>query len=368
MARQREGKGNKSTVFGLAGKTGNRTFEQLYGLLCIHLFAVALDLRCQAIRVLAAMRVSDSPRPCRSAYRSQRYCLVDTPISDLVPVTGKSLLDGMLESDMLCAELTEPNYKGFVNALQRQSVIMDRMQGGEETSIPALSEQLGVSEMTIRRDLDKLAGSGRVRRTHGGAVPAERMAFEFDFVARRQSNRAAKQAIAAAAAELIHAGQRIILDTGTTTLELAQRLKGYQDLTVITPSLAVASELQFSDSVQTILLGGAVRKGSPDLTGIVAEAVLDMFAADIAFQGADGIGPDGAMYTADMQIAAVDQKIRTRAKETYVLADSSKFGKTALTRHGFLHDVAGLITDDGISNEDRERFETLGAKVIVVAV
>ncbi|NQU39889.1 MAG: DeoR/GlpR transcriptional regulator [Lentisphaerae bacterium] len=245
---------------------------------------------------------------------------------------------------------------------------MDLVQGGEESSIVALSEELGVSEMTIRRDLDKLAGSGHIRRTHGGAIPAERMAFEFDFVARRQSNRAAKQAIAAKAATLVQEGQRVILDTGTTTLELAQLLKVYRDLTVITPSLAVASELQFSDGVQTILLGGALRKGSPDLTGIVAEAVLDMFTADIAFQGADGIGLDGAMYTADMQIAAVDQKIRSRAQQTYVLADSSKFGKTALTRHGFLHDVAGVITDDGISSKDRQRLEKCGAHVIVVAV
>ena len=253
-----------------------------------------------------------------------------------------------------------------MTATQRLKRIGDMLQAGEEVTIPELAVRFGVSEMTIRRDLDKLADSGMVRRTHGGAVSTEKMAFEFDFAARRQSHHAAKLAIAAAAAEFVQAGQRIILDTGTTTLELAHLLKDRTDLTVITPSLAVASELQFSDGIQTILLGGAVRKGRPDLTGIVAEAVLDMFSADIAFQGADGIGDDGALYTADMQVAAVDKKIRSRAKKTYVLADSSKIGETALTRHGFLHEVAGLITDSGISSKDKKRFEKLGATVMVV--
>lgn len=253
-----------------------------------------------------------------------------------------------------------------MTATQRLKKISDMLQVGDEVSIPEMALRFKVSEMTVRRDLDKLAKSGLVRRTHGGAVSTEKMAFEFDFVARRRDNHENKCLIAATAARMIKNGQRVILDTGTTTLELAHLLRDRSDLTVITPSLAVASELQFSDGVQTILLGGAVRKGRPDLTGIVAEAVLDMFSADIAFQGADGIGSDGALYTADMQVAAVDKKIRSRAKKTYVLADSSKIGKTALTRHGFLHEVAGLITDSGILKKDIKRFEKLGAKLIVV--
>ena len=253
-----------------------------------------------------------------------------------------------------------------MTATQRLKEIGDILQAGEEVTIPEMAVRFAVSEMTIRRDLDKLAESGMVRRTHGGAVSTEKMAFEFDFATRRQSHHAAKIAIASKAAELVQNGQRIILDTGTSTLELAHILKDRTDLTIITPSLAVASELQFSDGIQAILLGGAVRKGRPDLTGLVAEATLDMFSADIAFQGADGIGDDGALYTADMQVAAVDKKIRSRAMKTYVLADSSKIRETALIRHGFLHEVAGLITDSGISKKDRKSFEKLGVKVIVV--
>jgi DeoR/GlpR family transcriptional regulator of sugar metabolism len=131
--------------------------------------------------------------------------------------------------------------------------------------------------------------------------------------------------------------------------------------------LAVASELQFSRSVQTVLLGGLIRRGSPDLTGSVTEGVLDMFAADIAFQGADGIGLDGSLYNADMGLARVDRKMRQQAERMYILADSSKIGKTALVRQSFLQDVDGLITDSGIAPGHRKAFKQLGVNVIVVS-
>ncbi len=251
---------------------------------------------------------------------------------------------------------------------QRLSAIRELLQNQAEVSISALAERFDVSEMTIRRDLDNLELTGQVRRTHGGAMPAERMVFEFNFVARRQANRPVKQAIAREALKLIKPGQRIILDTGTTTLELAHLLRDYSDLTILTPSLAVASELQFSEGIQTILLGGVVRKGSPDLTGLVAETVLDMFSADIAFQGADGIDIDGGVYTADMRISKVDQKIRQRATRTYCLADSSKVGHPELVRHGYIHEMDGFITDTALDPKLKAQWEKKGAKITLVRI
>lgn len=253
-----------------------------------------------------------------------------------------------------------------LTAPRRQKIIMETLDSDGSVSISALASEFGVSEMTIRRDLDSLAENGRVRRTHGGAVLAERTVFEFDFGARRQANRAAKQAIAREAAKLVEDGQTIIIDTGTTTLALAHLLKDSKDVTVITPSLAVASELQFSEGVRTILMGGEVRRGSPDLTGIVSEIVIDMFAADIAFQGADGIGLDGALYNADTRVANVDIKICERAERTYVLADSSKIGRKALVCQGYVWEREGIITDSGIEGRQKEKFEELGANVVVV--
>jgi DeoR/GlpR family transcriptional regulator of sugar metabolism len=249
--------------------------------------------------------------------------------------------------------------------IQRQAAIRELLRKETSLGIPGLAEQFGVSEMTVRRDLDRLEEGGKVRRTHGGAVVSERMAFEFDFAARRRAHQAQKQAIAKRAVALVRPGQRLIIDSGTTGLELACRLTAFDRLTVITPSLAVASALQFAKGVETVLLGGIVRRGSPDLTGIVTETLLDLFAVDIAFQGADAIGNDGAMYTGDLRVANVDRAIRNRADRTFILADSSKIGRTALYRHGFVYEADGWITDAGISRTNRMAFQKMGATLMV---
>ena len=246
-------------------------------------------------------------------------------------------------------------------ASARLTQIRSMLKTDHQVSIPDLSVQFGVSEMTIRRDLDKLARNGQVRRTRGGAMPAERMVFEFDFASRRRTFRRQKQAIAREALKLVQPGHRPILDTGTTTLELACLLKDLQDITIITSSLAVASVLQFSS-----LLGGIIRPGSHDLSGFITKRNLEMFTADIAFQGADGIGLDGTLYTEDVRIAEVDEGIRQQAKRTFVLADSSKIDKSALLTNGQLREIEALITDDKIQAKQKKALEKKGAAIIVV--
>jgi DeoR family transcriptional regulator of aga operon len=231
-----------------------------------------------------------------------------------------------------------------------------------------LAREFGVSGMTIRRDLLALAEKAHVRRTHGGAVLTERMIFEFDYRSRRETNRAAKCAIAAEARKLVRPGNCIILDNGTTTLELASLLRDGEKLTVITPSLAVASELQYAAAVEVILLGGVVRRGSPDLTGPLTEHCLELFSADFVFLGADGIGLDGSMYNSDLRLGRVDRMMRGIAKRCCVLADGSKVGRTALARSGSLADVDYFITDTRAPAAALRRFSRLGPKVTAVPV
>jgi DeoR/GlpR family transcriptional regulator of sugar metabolism len=235
-------------------------------------------------------------------------------------------------------------------------------------SISHLARTFGVSGMTIRRDLAVLEGKAQIQRTHGGAMLTERMILEFDYREQRELNRPAKRAIAAKARELIEPGQRLILDTGTTTLELAALLKDGIDLTIVTPSLAVASELQHAPGVEVILLGGVIRRGSPDLTGPVTEHCLELFAADLAFQGADAIGADGSIYNSDLRLACVDKLMRRVAERSCVLADHTKIGGTALARSGSLADVDVFITDRGAPAALLKRFAKLGVEVVTVAV
>ncbi|MBI2497228.1 MAG: hypothetical protein HYV75_04665 [Opitutae bacterium] len=194
----------------------------------------------------------------------------------------------------------------------------------------------------------------------------ERMILEFDYRDRRQLNRAAKCAIAAEARRLVKPGDRLILDTVTTTLELSSLLRNGQELTVITPSLAVASELQHAPGVEVILLGGVIRRGSPDLTGPVTEHCLELFAADLAFQGADGIGLDGRIYNSDLRLARVDKLMHRVAKRSVLLADHTKIGITALACNGTLADVDILITDDDVPPAALRQFARLGPKIVTV--
>lgn len=250
----------------------------------------------------------------------------------------------------------------------RQTKIRERFAAQPGVGVSDLATEFGVSEMTIRRDLAALEGQSHIERTHGGAVLTPRMMLEFDYRDRREHNRAAKQAIAAEARRLVQPGQRLILDTGTTTLELAALLKDGQNLTVITPSLAVASELQHAPGVEVVLLGGVIRRGSPDLTGPATEHCLELFSADLAFQGADGIGADGAIYNTDLRLARVDKLMRRMAARSCVLADHTKIGTTALARSGSLADVDIFITDTGAPAAALKRFARLGAQVITAAI
>lgn len=248
----------------------------------------------------------------------------------------------------------------------RHAKIRERLAAEPGVSVSALAQELAVSEMTVRRDLSVLAADSSIERTHGGAVLSQRMILEFDYRDRQERNRAEKRAIAAQARQLVKPGMRLILDTGTTTLEFASLLKDGEDLTIITPSLAVASELQHAPGVEVILLGGVIRRGSPDLTGPVTENCLELFSADLAFQGADAIGDDGSIYNTDLRLARVDRIMRRVARQCCILADHTKIGHTALARNGSLADVDIFITDRGTPASTLQRFARLGAKVIAV--
>lgn len=249
----------------------------------------------------------------------------------------------------------------------RQTLIRQRLGAQPGVSISELAREFFVSEMTVRRDLASLEEQSHVQRTHGGAVLTEKMILEFSYRERRKLNRAAKQAIAREARKLVHSGDRLILDTGTTTLELATLLRDGENLTVITPSLAVASELQHAPAVEVILLGGIMRRGSPDLTGPATEHCLELFSVDLAFQGAEGIGNDGSIYNTDLRLARVDKLMRKIARRSCILADHTKIGTTALARSGNIADVDFFITDASASDPTMRRFAKLGPKIITTS-
>lgn len=247
----------------------------------------------------------------------------------------------------------------------RHERIADLLQNRGECSVDYLSRQLGVSGMTVRRDLQVMANDGRVIRTHGGATRAERVSFEFQFLARSQENHAAKEAIAATAAAWVRPGQSVMLDSGTTTLALARRLKEYKDLTIITTSLPIASELQFCEHMQVLLLGGALRRGAPDLEGPLTEANLETLHADVAFIGADGIDARGNIYNDSPAVGRMLGKMAAAADRVFVAADSSKIGRAALMRFGNIAQWDGLITDSRLDKKLSGSLKRAGVRIVI---
>lgn len=248
---------------------------------------------------------------------------------------------------------------------EREAQILERITAQRECSVGELASACKVSEMTIRRDLDELARQGRIVRTHGGATLSGGVVFEFRFLDRANHNRPAKERIARAAAAQVKDGEAVMLDSGTTTLAVARELRSRLDLTVITTSLPIASELQRCERIRVILLGGVMRRESPDLMGAIALQSLAALSGDVAFIGADAVDLEGNVYNESEDVAYLLNRLAGRAQRVYVVADSSKIGQRALARFGHLKDWCGLIVDAGISRKARESLRKNGVKVTV---
>jgi len=246
----------------------------------------------------------------------------------------------------------------------RQQLILQSLQEHGERTVEFLAQHFNVSDMTIRRDLQALADTGKVLRTHGGAAPAAKVSFEFQFLNRSRSNQAAKRAIAMLAARQVKDGQSIMLDSGTTTLALAQELRARTGLTVITTSLPIASELQFSSSIEIVLLGGILRSDAPDLVGALTESNLETLHADIAFIGADGIDAQGNIYNDSIAVGRMLSKMAASASRVFAVADGSKIGKQSLMRFGNVSKWDALITDTSADPKVLKSLESQGTRVL----
>ena len=249
--------------------------------------------------------------------------------------------------------------------LSRQKRIVALINDQGECSVEALAEACGVSTMTIRRELSALEREGKVIRTHGGATLGEKVLFDFQFLQRARVQQAAKEQIAATAAALVQDGQSVMTDSGTTTLALARQLQGRQGLTLVTTSLPIAAALQHAAGVRVLLLGGFVRRDAADLTGALTEANLESLRADLAFLGADGIDLSGRVYNDSPEVARLLGKMAAAARTTYIVADSSKIGRTALVRFGNLAKWDGLITDRAVSRSQAAGLRRAGVNLIV---
>jgi DeoR/GlpR family transcriptional regulator of sugar metabolism len=235
-------------------------------------------------------------------------------------------------------------------------------------SVGELVDRFALSAVAIRKDLDGLASEGLLQRTFGGAVFSNRSLFNNSLRESARQHDQQKQAIASAAAEYIQDGDTVILDAGTTTLALAQLLKEQvKSAFIITCSVPATLELS-SAGYDILLLGGMVRNESLSLLGHQTLTILERYRADKAFLGSSGFTAKRGHGTSNLEDAQIKEAIIRASEQTYVLADSSKYGHNCLSSFARLRDVALTITDSQLTQSKQKALENAGAKLRIVAL
>ena len=235
-------------------------------------------------------------------------------------------------------------------------------------SVTELSKKFGVSEVTIRKDLNLLKERNLLVRTRGGAILHEARMDDNDTSIRfkKLANYREKRAIGRAAANLIKEGDTIIIDSGTTALQVACNLHKFRNLTVITNALNVAQEVLSYKRFNVILLGGHIRGASESVVGALAEANLRMFYCDKLFMGVDSFSVDNGLSTPNVEEANINQLMISRSQEVIAVFDSSKVNKRALAFITSLENIHKIVTDEGLDKATRNRLKTMNVEVIAV--
>ena len=232
-------------------------------------------------------------------------------------------------------------------AEQRRRRTLDLIEQRGQITVRDLVEKFSISAVTARADLDALASEGIAVRSHGGAVRRVEASQDYPLRLKTTLHHGEKARIGKAAAELIQNGETVILDSGTTTAEIARHLKmrRLQSVTVITHALNIASELVDASTLSIIMIGGLLRPVSGSFVGPQAETMLKEFHADRLFLAVDGFDLELGPSTPDLLEAQLNTVMMRVSKEVNVVADFSKLGRRSLSRIGPLSAVHRLITD-----------------------
>jgi DeoR family fructose operon transcriptional repressor len=242
-------------------------------------------------------------------------------------------------------------------AEERKERILELLEENSKILVPELSEMFEVSQVTIRGYLRDLEHDGKLRRTHGGAIPVGKSGDEQDSSHKAVANIAEKQRIAQAAAAMIEDGDVVALDTGTTTLELARALSPKKRLTVVTNDLKIASFMEDSSDAIIMLIGGTIRRGFHCTTGPMSIAAFKDINADTVFVAANGFSLEHGFSTPNADHAEMKKVLMGMASRCIMLMDSSKIGKVSFISFASLRDIDKLITDSGIGRRVTEAIE-----------
>ncbi len=243
----------------------------------------------------------------------------------------------------------------------RQIAIIEQLRGNQRVNVKELAARFGVSEMTIRRDLIILESHGTLVRTYGGGAALN--VVPPPTAPQAPTRNARKAAIGQLAASLVEPRQTIMVDTGTTALEVARHLPHDTSVTVATTSLHVAHALAQAP-LQVLLLGGFLRKESQTLYGPLTERLLSILHVDLLFIGCTGANSEDGFYVTDLLLFNQLQAMMRIADRLVVVTESKKFGRRSFVRYAQLTEVHTLVTDDALAAQDRANLEEHGVRIL----
>jgi DeoR family transcriptional regulator, galactitol utilization operon repressor len=238
---------------------------------------------------------------------------------------------------------------------ERETAILTRLSDVGSVSVAELAEALGVSVVTIRADLKSLEQQGMLARTRGGAKP---LSYQTIFQ-RERVNVEAKKRIAAEAARMVTDDDTVMIEAGTTVSLIARSLAGRRGVQVVTNSTLVFNNARVNPALSIILTGGVFRRETESMVGPTAERAVSEFNTRIAFLGTDGFSAERGLTTGFVEGAQVATTMHSRAEETWLVADSSKFGQAGFVSFLPLKAITGIITDTGLAAQAVEALSEL---------
>ncbi|WP_034648076.1 DeoR/GlpR family DNA-binding transcription regulator [Cellulomonas sp. HZM] len=253
-------------------------------------------------------------------------------------------------------------------AAERRHAILELVRTNGTIALRDIAAQVGTSEVTVRRDLRLLEEQGLLDRRRGGAAVLGALSHEPTYSQKSHTASLEKRAIADLAASLVSDGDAVVLGAGTTTEELARRLLGRRDLTVVTNSMLVGATLARAAHVEVVMTGGALRGSTFALVGSAAEQSLAGLRVSKAFLSGNGLTAERGLSTPNMAAASMDRAIAAAAQEVVVLADHTKLGTDTMFQTVPADEISVLVTDDRADPDLRDELRAEGVDVRVAPV
>jgi DeoR/GlpR family transcriptional regulator of sugar metabolism len=258
----------------------------------------------------------------------------------------------------------EPLMNGMMTE-ERRAEIMQILRSTGRVKVTDLTNRFHISAVTIRNDLNELHQRGLVFRSHGGAMLPSMILRESPVHERLMTHSEEKRRIGMMAATLIGNGETIILDSGTTTLEIARQIKNKQELQIITNGVNIAAELLDAPGVQIFIVGGTVRGDSASISGRSTQDMLEQLSADKLFLGGAGCDPEFGVSGANVEEVMVNRAMLKIAREVILVADASKFSKRSMSRIASFSEIDMIVTDLSLSEEMQAKLRSFGSNLVL---